>query len=134
MSTCIYSMKEKKKLCNTENQRPQGPQWHQAKKTRFQETDWKQFSSKSSKSVRGLLSKCTTKNFEVLQYNVQTTLYHPHPDSTKKKFNPCQKFFLKSDEKLIKLGINFGLFRPTVKQCVFQQLLQIILRNKLQAN
>ena len=127
MSTCIYSMKEKKNYATLkikglkENKIPRN-------------CDWKQFSSKSSKCVRELLRKCTTKNFEVLQYNVQTTLYHPHPDSTKKKFNPCQKIFLKSDEKLIKLGINFGLFRPTVKQCVFQQLLQIKLRNKLQAN
>ena len=37
----LFYEREKKtteKLCNTENQRPQGPQWHQAKKTRFQET------------------------------------------------------------------------------------------------
>ena len=123
-----------KKLCNTEKQRPQGPQWHPAKKTRFQETvTWSSSVANPARVWGGywLIAPLKILKFYNIMFKQPYTTLIP---IRQKRINPWQKKKLKSYEKLIKLGINFGLLRPTVKQCVFQQLLQIILRNKLQAN
>ena len=109
----LFYEREKKQPKDYATLKIKGLKGHNGIKQRKQDSKklWKQFSNKSSKCVRELLSKCTTQNFEVLQYNVQTTLYHPHSHSTKKNqpmpkdfFKNLMKSLLNSESTLVCLG------------------------------